>query len=82
VHDAHHREVCRAQGNANLFVRLPDGRLGYALPAIEMASNHAVIAIFISGIRAAEEQRPVVTEEENVDRHGESGMHASVLSMA
>ena len=82
VHDAHHREVCRAQGNANLFVRLPDGRLGHALSSVEMASDHAVIAIFISGIRAPEKEHLVFTEEKNVDRHGESGMHTSALLIA
>jgi hypothetical protein len=82
VHDAHHREVCGAQGNANLLVRLPDGRLGHALSSVEMASDHTVITIFIPGIRASEEQHMVFTEEKNVYCYGESGLHTSVLFMA
>jgi hypothetical protein len=79
VHDAHHREVCGAQDNTNLLVRFAHGRLRDALPAVEMASDNAVIAIFIPSMRASEEQHLVVTQEENVDRHWESGRHTFVL---
>jgi len=82
VHDANHFKVREAQGNAYLLMRLPDGRLGHALSAVEMASDHAVIAILIPSIRASEKEHMIFTEEKNVDRHGESGMHTSVLFMA
>jgi hypothetical protein len=82
VHDAHYREVCGAQENTNLLVRFANGRLRDALPAVEMAGDNTVIAIFIPGMRASEEQHLVVTEEENVHRHWESGRHRFVLFSA
>jgi hypothetical protein len=82
VHDTHYREVCGAQDNTNLLVRFPDGRLSDALPAVEMASDNAVIAIFIPGMRASEEQHMVFTEKENVYCHWESGRHRFVLFSA
>jgi hypothetical protein len=81
-HDAHSREVCGVQSNSNLLVRFPDGSLDHALPALEMASDHTVMAIFIPGIGVAEEEHVVFTEEENVYRRWESGMHTSVLFRA
>jgi hypothetical protein len=47
-----------------------------------MASDHAVIPILIPGMRASEQEHLVFTEEKKVDRHGESGMHTSVLFIA
>jgi len=82
VHDAHYREVRGAQGNANFFVHLPDGRLGHALSSIEMARDIAVIPIFIPGVRTPEEKHMVFTDEKKVYRHWESDMHTSVIFMA
>jgi hypothetical protein len=82
VHDAHYREVCGAQDNTNLLVRFADGCLSDALPAVEMASDNAVIAVFIPSMRASEEKHMVFTQEENVYCHWESCRHKFVLFSA
>lgn len=79
MHDTSYREVCGAQVRADLLIRFPDSGLRHTLVPIKMASNDAVIPILISGIGAPEEQDVVLTEQEDVHRHWESGMHRVIL---
>jgi hypothetical protein len=79
VHHAAKGDILRLDLDADLFGGLTPGRRDHGLVAIQVTGGHAVLAVSIARVEAAQQQDLPGAEEEQVYGGGEAGAHGGII---
>jgi len=56
--------------DSGLFTRLAAHRIDYPFAAVEVPGDHAVVAVFVAGVEASEQEDVIVPDQKEVDGEG------------